>query len=103
MKVSVALIPLAALAILSINGVARAGDDGETRAMTYYQQQERCASVPKFSETPRPISQTTGDPEKDTYAYPVERVDTLCASKAAATDNKPALQPAPQMDASRTH
>lgn len=100
MRVSFALIPLAALASLAVADLSRA-DEGEARGMTYYQEQERCASIPRFSETVRPMGQTTGDPEKDTYAYPVERTDTLCAPRATAAGKKPALQPAAQMDASR--
>ena len=78
MKISFVPIPVVVLAALSIADLARADDEGERRAVTYNQEQEKCALIPKFSEGARAIGQTTGDVEKDTYAYPVQRNDRLC-------------------------
>ncbi len=72
-----------ALACLLVTGSAKALDDGEVRAVEYQQRQTHCATVPRFAEHPALIGAKTGDPEKDTIAYPVERLDTLCPAKAA--------------------
>ena len=53
-------------------------DGGEARAAEYYRQKDRCAVVVQYNEKPGLIGPMTGDPEKDTYAYPVTRTDTVC-------------------------
>lgn len=59
---------------------AVAADVGEVRAVDYYQHQGRCATVPRFADQVTLIGSATGDPEKDTFAYPVTSMDTVCAA-----------------------
>ena len=56
-----------------------APDEGEARASEYHSQKNRCAQVVQYGEKPVPAGLVTGDPEKDTHAYPVRRIDTVCA------------------------
>jgi hypothetical protein len=86
------LIALASLTLI-VNAVAAESDDvhstrsnpvvadaGEVRAVDYYQHQQQCATVPHFADQVTAIGTNTGDPEKDTFAYPVKNVDTVCAT-----------------------
>jgi len=59
---------------------AVAVDMGEVHATDYYQHQRQCTTVPRFADQVTPVGATSGDPEKDTFAYPVKSVDTVCAS-----------------------
>ena len=55
-------------------------DAGEARAVDYYQHQQQCATVPHFADQVTAIGSNMGDPEKDTFAYAVKTVDTVCAT-----------------------
>ena len=57
-----------------------ASDEGEARAAQYYGQKGPCVIVVQYGEKPAPIGPMTGDPEKDTYAYPVKRTDNVCTA-----------------------
>jgi hypothetical protein len=52
-------------------------DEGQRRAVEYCRQKEHRAVVVQYGEKPAPVGPMTGDPEKDTYAYPVKRTDTV--------------------------
>ena len=53
-------------------------DSGEARAADYYRQKDRCAVIMQYGAKPGPVGPITGDPEKDTYAYPVKGTDNVC-------------------------
>lgn len=57
---------------------ATQADAGETTAAEYRVAHSICSSVLQYGNQVRPIGQVTGDPEKDTVAYPVERVQSDC-------------------------
>jgi hypothetical protein len=56
----------------------RSADLGEQAAAQYRSKHPDCSTVLQYGKQTRPIGQVTGDPEKDTVAYPVERTQTSC-------------------------
>lgn len=74
-------LPTAAL-LSSLIGLPAwaAPDEGETRATEQYRHLDRCATVVEYGAQPTPIGATTGNAEKDSYAYPVKKTDTVCAA-----------------------
>jgi hypothetical protein len=62
--------------------IASAADTGEQTAQQQYARTEHCATIPRYAAQPMPVGPRTGDPEKDTVAYKVERVETVCSRPA---------------------
>ena len=61
-------------------GQVQTADVGEVHAIDYYQHQTRCTTIPRFGDQVTQIGATTRDPEKDTVAYPVKILDTVCST-----------------------
>ena len=55
-----------------------APDEGEAQATESYRQSGHCVQVVQYGEKPVPVGPVTNDPERDTYAYPVKRINTGC-------------------------
>ena len=66
-------------ALMGFGGLA-APNDEEARAAQYCGQKGHCVVVVQYGEKPAPIGPMTGDPEKDTYAYPVKGTDNVCTA-----------------------
>jgi hypothetical protein len=72
----------AAVLLSSLIGLSAlaAPDEGEVRATEHYKQQDRCSTIVQYGEQATPIGPTTGNPEKDTYAFPVQHTGIVCGA-----------------------
>ena len=62
------------------SGQVQTADVGEVHAVDYYQHQKQCTTIPHFGDQVTQIGATTRDSEKDTVAYPVKSLDTVCST-----------------------
>ena len=63
-------------------------DVGEKAAVEYRANHPPCSTVSQFGKQIKPIGQVTGDPEKDTMAYPVEHIQPDCPTDKNTQLNK---------------
>jgi hypothetical protein len=85
MKTILVAASLVALASFLHVENAVALDDGEVQAMENHQRQDQCATVQRFADQPKLMGLVTGDPEKDTVAFPVINSETSCVSNQTGT------------------
>ncbi len=85
MKFSLVAASLVALVSFLHAENAVALDNGEVLAMENHQRQDQCATVLRFADQPKLIGSVTGDPEKDTVAFPIRSSETFCISNQTGT------------------
>ena len=80
MGAKIALIATTIIVFSSPVGFRGWADEGEELASDSHRLREHCQAVAQYGEQPAPVGPVTGDPEKDTYAYPVKRIDSRCSA-----------------------
>ena len=60
-------------------------DVGEKFAEEYRAKHPECSAIVEYGKELAPVGQVTGDPEKDTIAYPVERIQLNCPPERSAS------------------